>query len=52
MVYIILVTHPYEFSKCKGVFSSRKKAEKAMSLFKKDSYDQWEIEEFRLDECK
>jgi|TARA_R110000824_G_scaffold372159_1_gene562274 hypothetical protein len=54
MVYVLLLTHPYEFSEVLGVYSSQAIAEEyktiALNSDKSNSYDEYNINEFELDQ--
>ena len=53
MVYVLVVTHPYEFSEVLGVYSSKAIAEGykeiALNCDKSCGYDDYDIEEFKID---
>ena len=53
MIYVLLVTYPYEGSEIFGVYSSKDIAEEykkiALKSDKSDGYNDYDVEEFEID---
>jgi len=51
-IYILLVTHPYEYSECLGVYDNKKLAGKrkteAVKMDRSYGYDEFEVLEFEI----